>query len=391
MTSSFAADISLEASHEFEDGITGEDIWRRHGSNLYVSQRFSGSPGFYPVYRWEDYYSYSPLPLLLKKGEFSVSDRFFRDFDSFQDEVCRPNPLADADIERLGGPRALERRYTREADLIEALAASMNADVAAAEADNPDTTNYVLCGGKDSLNLLLLDWKNPVIALSAQPNFPLVRSFVEENGLSIEVRELEDRQNDSLTGREVAESFCMVDLKNWKWTDHLSEIASRHDRRVIFWKGQVADLYFTDYWRSYTHRRSKAVKLMKRAYRKAAPYMPSTLDRFIADRSRNDLALSIWNRAAVMQGAHLGFLRSICGALFLSAYHGPRTFDVVSAIDFHPAITRDIRPLVGNLLAGKEVRYPSSNPSPSGFDTRSALRSRQNFTEALANMGVTIP
>jgi hypothetical protein len=63
----------------------------------------------------------------------------------------------------------------------------MCADISLIKAGQPEFTNILLCGGKDSLSLSLLPWKNPVIVARAPPNYDLVRAFMADNYLSFDV------------------------------------------------------------------------------------------------------------------------------------------------------------------------------------------------------------
>jgi hypothetical protein len=59
------------------------------------------------------------------------------------------------------------------------------------EADHPGFASILLCEGKDSLNLSLLPWKNPVIVASASPIYNLVKAFTTDNDLSFDVISLD--------------------------------------------------------------------------------------------------------------------------------------------------------------------------------------------------------
>ena len=73
-------------------------------------------------------------------------------------------------------------------EFVARITAALIHDTRKVESELPGHTNFVLCGGRDSLNLLLLPWTNHTVALSAPPNYELVRRFVRENGLDVEVR-----------------------------------------------------------------------------------------------------------------------------------------------------------------------------------------------------------
>jgi len=211
--------------------VSTEAIWTQHGSAIYQADRIGEIGSFYPVYQWAEFYSYSVLLLLMKKGRFDVNDAYFAHPFTGPGSAAGPEATADREIRRLGSGPKFTRGIVDRLVAIARMAEAMQADIDSACAANPGTTNFVLCGGRDSLNILLADWPAPVIALSAQPNTPLVRRFVKENGLDIEVRELSDPKPESLN-REVAEACCMNDLEHWKWTEHLRQIAAENEHKV---------------------------------------------------------------------------------------------------------------------------------------------------------------
>ncbi|MFV0359662.1 hypothetical protein [Tropicimonas sp.] len=373
------------------DSISTASMWTTHDRYVFTSDIIGEISGFYPIYRYENCFSFSILPLVLLKGRLVVDEDFVRRFLDSGRDVAEPAPVIDREIVRLGGPPKLRQEFSDRGAFSEALAAAMTADIRDICARNPGKTHAVLCGGKDSLNILLADWPAPVIALSAEPNFPLVQRFVEANGLDIEVMRLEDTEPapEELT-REIAEASCLVDLGHWRWTEHLRRIAQERDGQIVFWKGQMADATLTEYWRSYTSRTGGAYQFARKAYRKLARTLPGPMDALFAGHAIADLEQTIWLRGAVGQGGHLGFLRSICDALFLSAYHGPGTADVMSRIDLRALARDDLRPDVGRALLGRPVIYPETNPAPAASHFREGRRSLESYLGALGSHGIEI-
>ena len=84
----------------------------------------------------------------------------------------------------------------------------------------------------------------------------------------------------------------------------------------------------------------------------------------------------------------MSIVRSPTNALVLSAYHGPAMRRVLSAVDFHNAVTDDIRPMVGRYLLGGEVAYPSENPSPPLSSIRKGISGWEPFLKALTHAGI---
>lgn len=373
------------------DSVSMDSIWSTHEHYLFTSEKIGEISSFYPIYQHETCFSFSILPLVLRKKRLLLNQSFVDRFLGGAGDVAQPAPVIDREIRRLGAPPQLRQEISDRSVFAEAMAEAMNADIRDVCARNPGKAHAVLCGGKDSLCILLADWPAPVIAYSAEPNFPLVRRFVADNGLEIEVKRLEDPEPspEGLT-REIAEASCLVDLGHWKWTEHLRRIAMERNGEIVFWKGQMADATLTEYWRSYTHRTGGAYQYARKAYRKIARYMPGPMDALFARQAIADLQRTMWLRGAVAQGGHLGFLRSICNALFLSAYHGPRTADVMCRIDLKALAKDDLRPDIGRALLGRDVNWPESNPAPPASHFREGKRSLEAYLTALTACGVEI-
>jgi len=301
--------------------------------------------------------------------------------------VAHPNPTIDREINRLGGPENFKPELSDPLDFARQLAVAVSADIDTVCDQNQGCTHAVLCGGKDSLNLLLHKWKTKPIVYSAQPNLALVKQFVSDNDLGLEVRELVDCDPGKDIYRELLEGSCLVDLQHWKWTHHLKQIAKDHEGKIVFWKGQVADAFLTDYWISYTSSQNRFYKFLKKSAKQISRRTGSTAilpHRFFI----HDLETSLWDRAAVAQGGHLGYLRSICDALFLSAYHGPHASSVIRRMDVARLSSRDLRPLVGQYLFGCEVIYPTENPSPPPSEFRKNLRTLDAYLNAARKFGI---
>lgn len=369
-----------------------EALWRTATPHsLFEAKQIVGKPTFYPLYRAGNLYSFSPFPLITHKGYLRIDSEVARYLETTKGDISPPGMFIDQDIERVGGEADFESRISTSQAFYEAMATALQADITEIEAANPGTTNVILCGGKDSLNLLLLSWANPTIVYSAQPNYPLVRKFVADNKLPFEVFELSPRTDAELQIREIAEACGMVSLANWRWTAHLKAIAEEFSGRAIFWKGQVADALLTDYWRSYTSNYSRYYRLARKAYKRVARHSPSWLTALPDRIVMRDLRRSLWERAAVGQGAHMGMLRSITGCLFLSAYHGPRTTNVMLSGNYNRlAKVGDLRPGIGATLLGRKVNYPSSNPAPGELSGRANLRTLNALVEAYRSFGVPV-
>lgn len=172
--------------------ITEADLWQTHGTVVWKAERFTGSPTFYPVYRAGSYYSYSVLALILAKGYLALNRKVVAEAERDGFVHSGGEQTIDVEVRRIGGP-VRTRPTIRSADeYVRQLADALTRDIASCESRHPGYANVVLCGGKDSLNLTLLPWRNPTVIASAPPNYELVVRFVKENGLEMRVLRLDD-------------------------------------------------------------------------------------------------------------------------------------------------------------------------------------------------------
>jgi hypothetical protein len=372
------------------DKITTSEIWRRHETYIYQSKEIGEILPFYPIYKYKDFYSFSLLALIAHKGYLRLAPTFASRNLHGDRDVAEPNPTIDAEVSRLGGQASLTQAISDADAFTHAMSEAMRADITEVCNANPGSRHIVLCGGRDSLNILLHRWSAPVVAYSAEPNYPLVARFVDDNKLGIDVRRLEDPEPQGGLDREIAEASCLVRLENWKWTEHLRQIARAEAVPPVFWKGQVADAYLTDYWRSYTHRSNKTYKFLRKAYKIIERKVPNSLDPLFVGHAIADFEKTLWLRASVGQGAHLGLIRSICNCLALSAYHGPRTLDVMHRADLRALTRRDIRVDLGRALLGRDVKYPTENPGPPASGFREGTRTVERYVAAIRSLGIDV-
>lgn len=369
------------------DVLTSDRIWSEPGPLVWKAHRLADTPNFYPVYRCGDFYSHSPLALLLRKGTLSIDRDVAHEVDSARFVYLSGTRTLDTDIRRVGAPPVWERRIHRTDEYVERLAAAMQQDVTELEERNPGSTNIVLCGGKDSLNLLLLRWRNPTKVASAQPNYPLVRRFVEENRLGFEVVCLEDDHDREMLDREILLNFCRADLTHWRWGAHLARLASEHNEGVVFWKGQLADVFTAPKWKTYMHPMGARGEIYLKLFKRAEAMLPMGVATLLGRPRQARLMQALWTRGAMMQGTHMGFIRELTGSLALSAYHGRRVAEVVHQADIAAVAQCDIRGHIGRLLAGRDVRYPEANPAPPPSEIRRGLHTSSAFLSTLSEAG----
>jgi hypothetical protein len=347
---------------ERRDVLTSSDVWARGGNAVFSAPRLSDAPSFYPVYRMGNLYSHSPIGLVAHVGDLEIDPEVAARIGRGDRRYWSGSGTLDRRISRVGAPRISTRALRDRDEFRTRLVDALCADVAAAEARHAGFTNAILCGGRDSLNLLLLPWKNPVIVLSASSNFALVQRFIADNGLSLHVKELKDEDR-SLLDAEVLANMCRLDLQHCRWSGELRAIAKEHGGRIIFWKGQLGDSLLTAKWRVYTHP-SKARRFVR---------LPLLRGLTSSALYQGYFWWSQHNRGGMWQGTHMSLLRDLTGALVLSSYHGPAVSDLLAEVDLSATHTEDLRPLLGERLAGAPVKYPATNPGPPVSSFRAGL------------------
>lgn len=364
---------------ERRDALTTADVWSRGGFAVFSSPRLVDAPSFYPIYRMGDLWSHSPLGLMAHAGSVDIDREFAARVGHGERRYWSGPRTIDRRIARVGAPRVSTRTLHDREEFVVRLADALRADVAAAEARHPGHVNMVLCGGRDSLNLLLLPWKNPVLVLSGAPNHALVRQFMADHGLSLPLRELPDERRDLLDA-EILANGCRLDLQHCRWSAELRAIVAEHGGRAILWKGQLGDSLLTAKWRVYTHP-AKARRIVR---------LP------IARRMMSHALLQgyFWwsqhNRGGMWQGTHMSLLRDLTGALVLSSYHGEAVSDLLAQADLASTHTEDLRPLLGERLAGGPVRYPLTNPGPRVSEFRADVSGVQRFMEVARSAGLRV-
>jgi len=376
---------------DFCDDLSERTLWSKHGNIIWQADRFVGLSSFYPVYRYQNYYSYSLLSLILLKGSFHINFHAAKKVSNPDFTYYSGMDTIDKEIYRIGDPPKPELRIKNAETYALKLAEAMCEDIASIEADHPGFTNILLCGGKDSLNLSLLPWKNPVIVASAPPNYDLVKAFMADNDLSFDVIRLDD-DNDSLLECEILVNCCRNNLEHCRWGPHLKKLSQAFDGKIIFWKGQVADVMTTPFWKDYPYNSLSPYRMIGQLMRLIRGPGRRMLQHWLGKTKITQWLLfkAMWSRAAMWQGAHMSIIRQLTDALVLSAYHGSAVQKVWSQVDLNFAVQKDIRPIVGKYLHGREVLYPSTNPGPPPSKIRKGISHLQPFFKALRAAGISV-
>ena len=370
--------------------LTEDLMWQHQGPLLWKADRFDGMPAFYPVYKYKEYYSYSPLALILHKNNLHLNPAAVKKLNLKEFILLGHDTPLDLDIERIGASHGFTREITDADNYCRMLVDAIKLDIAEIEKLNPGFVNVIMCGGKDSLNLLLLPWKNPVVAYSAEPNYPLVCEFVKANNLDIEVHRLEDSFDDDYLQEEIAELCCRLDTVHWRWGHHIKKISDQYSKKLIIWKGQMADAYFSPRWKTYIYPENEPRLFFCKVYKKLSPFLPMFLSVPFGHLISRMVEDTVWTKGAISQGDHMAFIRALTDTLVLSAYHGKNVQKVLSSVDLAKAVQKDVRMKIGEMLHGRPVIYPSHNPSPNLSVFREGAYKPEKFIALLKKHDVDI-
>ena len=91
-----------------------------------------------------------------------------------------------------------------------------------------------------------------------------------------------------------------------------------------------------------------------------------------------------------MQGAHVAYIREVADCLTLSAYHGPQMSQILASADLSEVAQEDMRDKIGKLLLGRDVQYPTSNPTPPPSMFRNNKNMVDEFIQALEAGGIRV-
>ncbi|MBT8352498.1 MAG: hypothetical protein KJO26_14865 [Deltaproteobacteria bacterium] len=362
-------------------------IWHGDDSGLWRAKQFDLNSYFYPIYKYKDYYSYSLINLIIKKGCLHLNEDVGNRVSNTNIPYVSSTKTIDRKIIRL--KKIMRPKFTVKSaeEYAQNVSNAMCSDISTIETSHPGKVNIILCGGRDSLNLLLLPWKNPVVVASARPNYELVKHFVEEHDLGLSVILLED-VNTSLIKLEILLNCCRNDLAHCRWGYDLRSLARKYENNVVFWKGQLADTFLTIFWRNYIYEANHLEKTFvgkARYWNKRYSYC---LDK--VGITQRYFFRSLWNRGAMWQGVHMAFLRQLTNSLVLSGYHGPAMQKAIENVDLYHAVKDDVRPLVGKILYGRSVKYPPSNPGPPTSRIREGISNLDEFKKVLSLLSIDI-
>ncbi|QDT08361.1 hypothetical protein [Planctomycetes bacterium K23_9] len=371
--------------------ITNTTLWLSGSNEAVSADQFVCDSDLLPAYQLGDRYSTNPLSLVRETGELHLRRDYIQKHHLSKKGYTLRDGIADVRLKMHTRPvvgtqvsedMPVNDEVTRAN--LEDFARAVQLGVQSFEERFPDANHYIMVGGKDSLNLLLLDWQCPMTAVSAEPNYPLVKKFVEDNRLDVKVVRLEDPA--PRPDPEMLHNFGRLDMEHARWLTHLQQFVDAHDRTVL-WSGLVMDIVLKQDWRRIIKRPTNALNrpIQSLARNNAATH--KLLPVGLGYRTR--LAQAISNRCSLLQGSNGSLLQSLFNCHALSPYHLPEVLPAMSRWDIL-GIDRDWRPDLGQLWLGKPVIYPEANPGPVESTVRGPQNSGSEFLRVVEESGLKI-
>jgi hypothetical protein len=331
-----------------------------------LTQQVLNIPHFAPFYKFKNDEDFSLLEMIKKKGYLKINTKAIKIIDHPDFLFCPPNTLIDSEIKRVEYSWKFDKIITQQDVFVSSITKAMIDDAKKIEDEYTDHTILALVGGKDSLNMLLLPWRNPLIVASAAPNYSLVKKFLSDNNLNYDIIQLDDERNLNIE-KEILINCCRLKLDNCRWTGHLSEIVSAQNSKVVILIGQWGDNLLTNKWKKNIlpppdfHIQGRYNKLL---YRLSA--LSNKFERLYSSNPKIQSLFfrNLWYESAHWQGVHMSFLYEYLGCPVLSIYHNDDVMKIISQTDYVKVVTTDLRPTIGDMIFGRKVIYPEKNPSP---------------------------
>lgn len=202
----------------------------------------------------------------------------------------------------------------------------------------PDYKHVVLVGGKDSRLITLIPKINinNWIVFSAEPDYSLVKKWLERNNIEISELISHDNQNEETreeTEQKILFSDLFSDPRHIRFLPTLKKIAKRFNQKCIFWSGTAAGTilaYHQDY-----------------PYEKPEKYFDVQ-----------------YTREGLFQGIYHQVFQNFVECPLLSPYHTFQIWeDVINHLD--PRVIKkgtDFRDEIGRKLSGRSINWDNENP-----------------------------
>jgi hypothetical protein len=302
-------------------------------NGIYRAREVVADNYLYPMYAYYDGEAFvtatSVYALIRRKGRFVRNPRF-QTTHFFRPTFLTP----DAEIMRV---RTTHRRSTKELTdperIIKLGAELMQEYVSEIEHAYLGAVHILLMGGKDSQNIILANRSERWVVLSGEPNTSLNERFVEGNGIAIErfvgpSNETDDR----LLAEELLASDCFYDVAHFRYLPLLRELVNEFEGKAVIWMGTSGDGVFS---RNNNHRDS---------------------DYYAVHDLHVGMAMGIYHQV----------IKNLLNIPVVSPFQSPRMLDELF-YRFNPYFVDrvgDVRAQIGEILLGRPVKYPDTNPGP---------------------------
>jgi hypothetical protein len=211
----------------------------------------------------------------------------------------------------------------------------------------PDKKHIILMGGKDSQLISLIPKLNDSnwYVFSAEPNYSIVKDWIKQNNISVKKIFMHDGRNEEKMvdyKKKVRCSDLYTNLIHIRYAPSLERIADEFDHECVFWLGSMP----------------RRASLYDGGYRK-----PGT------SIGRDEFFNVHLNTFPGWQGNIQQTYSNYIGCPFLTPYYLKDIwFNVNAHLDPDIIVAgQDYRPQLGELLAGREISWPTQNPGPEPY------------------------
>lgn len=215
--------------------------------------------------------------------------------------------------------------------------------VQSVEREFPDYEHIIMTGGKDSQLINLIPKLNSEKwhIFSAEPNYTLVKKWIEKNDVTVNKIFKHNNQNEESFEdfkKKILCSDLYADLRHMRWIPTLKRIAKEFDYKCIFWSGTAADAIYS-FHKDFHNK-------FKEEYFKVHMI-----------------------RVGTFQGNYHQICKNFVGCPTLSPYHSKEIWEELYQHLDPSIITKDtdLRKEIGEKLFGRPVKWSEQNPSPEPY------------------------
>jgi len=252
--------------------------------------------------------------------------------------------------------RRTSSELTEKNDIVKLGAQLIQDYITEIEKKYPQHVHILLMGGKDSQNIILAKRTGKWFVLSGEPSASLNEEFIRDNKINIDrfIRVSNETDNTFLK-EEIMASDCMFDVAHFRWVKDIRKIIAENNGRAVIWIGTDGDGIFS---KNNNHREK---------------------DYYALHDLHVGTAMGIWHQ----------MLKNFFNIPVVSPYQSPRFLDELF-YRFDPYFVLkagDVRPLIGERLFGKKVKYPLKNLTPDVW-ARSRFKSIRTYINQLEKEGI---